>query len=53
MAHRQSDRLILLGGGESPLQGEAAGGKGSVLGKHEPHSTEGYGPLCNEWSDQS
>lgn len=53
MACRQSDWLILLGGGESPLHGEAASDGGSVLAKHEPHTTEGYGPLCNEWSNQS
>ena len=53
MAHRQSDWLIVLCGGESPLHGEAASGSRSVLGQHEPHSTEENGPLCNEWSDQS
>jgi hypothetical protein len=40
MAHRKSDWLILLCGGESPLHGEAAGGSWSVLGIHEPHTTE-------------
>ena len=40
MAHGQSDWLIVLGGGESPLHGEAASGSRSVLGQHEPHTTE-------------
>jgi hypothetical protein len=53
MAHRQSDWLMVLCGGESPLRGEAASGSRSVLGKHEPHSMEEYGPLCKEWSSQS
>jgi hypothetical protein len=53
MAHRQSDWLTVLCGGESPLPGEAASGSRSVLGRHEPHTTEENGPLCNEWSDQS
>jgi hypothetical protein len=53
MTHRQSDWLILLCGGESPLHGEAASGSRRVLGQHEPHSMEENGPLCKEWSDQS
>jgi hypothetical protein len=53
MTHRQSDWLIVLCGGESPLHGEAASGSRSVLGRHEPHSMEINGPLCNEWSNQS
>lgn len=53
MARRQSDWLIVLWGGESPLHGEAASDRGSVLGLHEPHSMEGNGPLCKEWNNQS
>src|ERR1022692_1009139 len=41
-----------LCGGESPLHGEAASGSRSVLGRHEPHSTEENGPLCNEWNNR-
>lgn len=44
----QSDWLIVLGGRESRLHGEAASGSRIVRGKHGLHSMGGYGLLCKE-----
>ena len=48
MTGRQSDWLIVLGDGESPLQGEAASRRRTFLGRHERHAMGGYEPLCKE-----
>ena len=53
MIHRESDWLIVLGGRESLLQGEAASSDGSNQGKHGLHSMGGYGPLFKEGVYQS
>jgi RNA-directed DNA polymerase len=44
----QSDWLIVLGDGESPLQGEAASRRCTDRGPHERHTKGGNGPLCKE-----
>jgi hypothetical protein len=49
----QSDWLIVLGDGESPLQGEAASRRWTDRGHHERHAKGGNGPLCKERSNQS
>ena len=48
MTGRQSDWLIVLGDGESPLPGEAASRRRTFLGPHERPAMGGYEPLCNE-----
>src|SRR5262245_27886751 len=44
----QSDWLIGLSDGESPLHGEAASRQGTDRGPHERHTKGGYGPLWHE-----
>jgi len=46
--HGQSDWLIVLGDGESPLQGEAASRRCTARGHHERHAKGGNGPLYKE-----
>ena len=43
MAGRKSDQLIVLGGRESLLQGEAVGRRGIFSGKHNLHSKGDHG----------
>jgi hypothetical protein len=52
MTWRQSDWLIVLGGRESRLHGEAASGRGVVRRKHGLHTTGEFGLLCNEKNRQ-
>jgi hypothetical protein len=52
MTWRQSDWLIVLGGRESRLHGEAASGRGVVRRIHGLHTTGGFGLLCNEKNRQ-
>ena len=53
MIHRESDWLVVLGGRESLLHGEAASSDGSNQGKHGLHSMGGHGPLFKEGVYQS
>src|SRR4029453_3848808 len=52
MTWRQSHWLIVPGGRESRLHGEATSGRGVVPRQHGLHSMGGFGLLCNEKNRQ-